>query len=45
MGNSQSQTQTAILALPGVQVCQKCRRLRLFEEMVGEACGVCAGEE
>jgi hypothetical protein len=42
MGNSKSQEQTAILALPGVKVCQKCGLLTLFEEMQGEVCGTCA---
>ncbi len=42
MGNSGSQEQTALLALPGVRVCKKCAHLTLFEQMVGDVCGTCA---
>ena len=42
MGNSNSQENTALLALPGVRVCQKCKRLKLFEDMHGDVCAVCA---
>jgi len=49
LGNSTSQEQTAILALPGTQVCQKCHQIKLFEEMivsqgaVPDLCQKCTG--
>ena len=45
LGNSTSQEQTAILALPGTQVCQKCHQVRLFEQMAEpDVCQNCKGE-
>lgn len=43
IGNSVQQSQTAILALPGVQMCQKCYQLKLFEDIIDGQCQKCAG--
>ncbi len=46
IGNSSTQPMTAILALPGIQMCQKCHNLKLFEDM-GPAglCQACQKDE
>ena len=41
IGNSTTQQTTAILALPGLQMCQKCHQLKLFETIVNGQCEAC----
>lgn len=41
MGNSMTQQTTAILALPGIQMCQNCHQLKLFENIIDGKCEAC----